>query len=122
MAIIIPVDATPYVVDKETNPEQFGPDGMTLEVMQALVGGYIEHVYMHPVPKVLLQAVADKLRLSVHADLDGGVAYPHLVLNEEGKLLNLPVNPTATAIARQHGLPHDVIVGTVILLIDEEFQ
>lgn len=64
---------------------------ITLEETQKAVGGYIE--------------VA-------------GTAFDGLVMivNEEGKLWNLPYNPVATAVKGVGGLPDDYIVGTVLLV------
>jgi len=105
MAIIINLDRTITHQTATSHPDQFGEDGMNLDAMQALVGGYIEHVQLHP-PYV-----------------SAGVSYKHLVINEEGKLQGLPANTVATDIALEHGLPpDDCIVGPAILLTDEEFQ
>ena len=105
MAIILPANDMPSLCTATSDPDKFGPDGMTLEVMQAIVGGYIEHVCMHP-PAVI-----------------NGVSYPHLVINELGKLEHLPLNKAATLYALRGGLmPTDHIVGPAIFLTDEEFQ
>jgi hypothetical protein len=62
----------------------------TLPELQAVVDGYIEAFYLH----------------------DGRVMF----LNEDGKREQLPFNPTATVIARTHGLPlDDYIVGDVLI-------
>ena len=103
MALIIPVAQPTILCTATTHPDRFGEDGMTLEAMQAVVGGYIEHVYLNPTRVI------------------DGVTYVHLIVNEEGKLDRLPTNAVATAIARLGGLV-DVIVGPAILLTDEEFQ
>lgn len=70
------------------------PDGTVTEItvdgldsLQAVVGGYIEGVQLK----------------------DG-----YMYCNEEGKLIGLPVNPLATALAQT--LPYDVIVGSVVVL------
>jgi hypothetical protein len=104
MAMIIHLDKTITHQTATSHPDQFGPDGMTLEAMQALVGGYIEHVGLRP-PYV-----------------SSGVTYTHLVVNELGKLEHLPRNAVATDIAQEHGLQGDVIVGPAILLAAEEMQ
>lgn len=61
-----------------------------LEEMQALVGGYIQLLASHS---------ADYC----------------MVINEEGKLKNLPINEIATAIAREDFMifPNDIVVGNV---------
>ena len=68
----------------------------SLEEMQKFVGGYIEIVES--------QIKGDK-RL--------------IVLNEEGKLHGLPVNPKATAI---FGYPGDFIVGDVLVCTNKEVK
>ncbi len=70
------------------------PD-LSLEALQALVGGYIEFVSLR----------------------DGSA----LVVNEEGLLLGLEPNPTATAIAVTKGMPVR-IVGTALFLSRREVQ
>lgn len=105
MAIIINLDGTTTHRAAATHPELYGPDGMTLEAMQGFVGGYIEHIELRP-PYVC-----------------SGVSYPHMVLNEEGKLLGLPRNDEATNIAERRGLqPTDYIAGVAILLEQDEMQ
>lgn len=66
-------------------------NSFTLEELQEYVGGYIEIVRL-----------SDKFLM---------------VVNEEGKLLNLPFNSEATDIARQHKAiyPHDMIVGNALI-------
>lgn len=59
---------------------------LSLENCQKIVGGYIQHVYLK----------------------DGKV----LIVNEEGKLDNLPVNQDASKL---YDNPLDIIVGDVIL-------
>lgn len=104
MAIVIPVQGDVRLCTPSTEPDWFDSDGsMTLAAMQAVVGGYIEHVHL-PRP---LEVV--------------GIVFIHMVVNEEGKLHGLPINHTATALANLAGLP-DFIVGDVLLLTDHEFQ
>ena len=57
----------------------------SLVELQKLVGGYIEYIH-----------------------LKGHI----LVVNEDGRLMNLPVNPGATQLARQFG--YDFIVGDAV--------
>jgi hypothetical protein len=66
----------------------------TLEELQVLVGGSIEVVALG----------------------DGRL----LVLNEEGKLEGLPYNEQATQLARGCLFPGDVIVGTVVVVTEQE--
>lgn len=65
----------------------------SLESLQAAVGGYIEAIYLH------------KLGVSAY-------------VNEEGKFNGLPLNRTATQIARAHSgmAPDDFIVGDMLIL------
>jgi Domain of unknown function (DUF3846) len=71
--------------------EQLPANGRTFELpeLQALVGGYLE-----------------ALRIG-----DGR----WLFINEDGKGLDLPVNPAATALMRQRIFPEDYIVGTAVV-------
>jgi hypothetical protein len=126
MALILPVEGGAYEMTAASHPEAFGPDGMTLETMQQLVGGYIEHVTMHPPLAATRHPNTDGTSmLMFYATAGGGHGFPlfaHLVINEEGKLDGLPLNIAATELARRGGLQGDVIVGPAILLTDEEFQ
>lgn len=63
--------------------------GFTLEELQEIVGGYIELVKFDPIP---------------------------LIVNEEGRILDLPVNEEATELA---GV---ILVGNVISLNKEEWD
>jgi Domain of unknown function (DUF3846) len=74
----------------------------TLAFLKEIVGGYIEVVY-------LIDRVKDRL------------AY-HLVLNEEGKLKDLPYNQVATMLCHAYAAidPNDWIVGTVVLLSEKD--
>jgi hypothetical protein len=62
--------------------EHMGTDGWpALEVMQARVGGYVEHVAV---------SVGDRPA--------------HLLLNEDGRAMRLPVNALASAVHAEHHL------------------
>ena len=78
---------------REVTPADGGPE-FTLDELQALVGGYLE-----------------ALRLDD--------AY-WLVINEEGKLLDLPVNLRATALVRWRLPADDYIVGPAIVCTTAE--
>ena len=67
----------------------------TLPELQALVGGYIEMVYL----------TNRKI----------------LVCNEDGKLTGLPYNPNATVYVRSNGLA-DIIVGDVLIVNRREVR
>lgn len=69
---------------REVSPKT--PPYFSLKEMQTAVGGYIENVYLD----------------------DGKI----MVVNEEGKLNNLPVNAVATEL---YNNPLDVIVGDVLV-------
>lgn len=70
--------------------------GFSLAELQALVGGYIEIVRA---PYVVGQETA-----------------LYLVVNEDGKRLELPPNPVATVLYHQAGgRPDDIVVGDVVL-------
>lgn len=76
----------------------------SLADMQQLVGGYIEAVKLNPV--------------IVHEN----IRYCWLVINEEGKLLSLPVNKNATILVKSVIGPDDYIVGNALMLEETEFQ
>lgn len=88
------------VVITTTGVKKYKGD-MTLEDMQAAVGGFIE-------------------RVGVHVTIDG-VLYKHLIVNEEGKLDGLPVNVKATEIVNFIGIA-DIIVGDAIFMEPGEFE
>jgi len=94
------MDATQYV-HKVIKPDgtlvDYPPKGKqyTLEELQSAVGGYIQIV--HP--------VGDSRYL--------------IVLNEEGKLKDLPLNKTATRLYRQ---PPDYIVGPALVCLDGDID
>lgn len=66
-----------------------------LKELQQLVGGYIE----------TLPVATDQL----------------MVVNEEGKLMNLPINKRATEIALENCIP-DIIVGDVLICLTTEIK
>ncbi len=70
----------------------------TLEEAQGLVGGNVEILY----PPSNTEAI--------------------LVINEEGKLLGLPVNKLATQVWLQQSGQRDYIVGNAILMPSEYFK
>jgi len=83
MAKIIKADGTVETIDKE----------LTLEVMQKVVGGYIQ----------IVTAPNGQL----------------IVLDEEGKIKGKSVNVRATNL---YGNPHDLIVGDVIVANNDEID
>lgn len=66
----------------------------TLKELQTIVGGYIERF-----------------------PTDDG---RHVFMNEDGKRLELPINPKATELCRNLLIYGDFIVGTVVILSREE--
>lgn len=79
-------------IEEEVQPQS--SDTFELEELQKAVGGYIE---IHPI-----------------GYLSNGTPM-HMVINEEGKLKNLPVNGKATEIWWQIYGPTDTIVGDVLV-------
>lgn len=79
-------------------------DGLDLKTLQEIVEGYIETV-----PTMLAQNWSHEANVGLT-----------LIINEEGKLLGLPVNELATDMAY---LFNDVIVGNAILMgtTEEDF-
>ena len=83
--------------DKNDSTPLFPANGeaFTLEEMQEIVGGYIQHIHLP----------------------DGRV----LVMNEDGKMLKLPYNFQASMYANEAGVAiKDYVVGNVILCSRKE--
>lgn len=97
MALVIKVDGTAIEVTDS-------PEIQTLEWQQKQVGGFIEYIPLHPPVTV------------------SGKLYSGMLLNEEGKLMNLRVNIIASSIARQGGLVNDMIAGDVIIFAEGEIE
>ena len=68
----------------------------TLEELKSVVGGYIE----------IVQLTKDYL----------------MVINEEGKLLDLPINVVATRVYRKSRNTEDFIVGDVLICSNKEID
>ena len=68
----------------------------TLEELKSVVGGYIE----------IVQLTEDYL----------------MVINEEGKLLDLPINVVATRVYRASRNTEDFIVGNVLICSNKEIE
>lgn len=81
---------------KIENVEPKNGSNFTLEELKAFVGGWVEIVYMP------------------HDEL--------MVVNEEGKLADLPINRTATLIYQEAFGYSDVIVGDVLLCENYQIQ
>lgn len=84
--------------DSVTTIEPENKKYFVLEELQSLVGGFIEVVYL-----------ADN---------------SPMIINEEGKLLDLPHNPKATVLLKEAGgIPGDWIAGdAVVIQKPEEFR
>lgn len=91
--VVIPAQPTleqsPAYVTHPANGEKF-----ELEQLQKIVGGYIEVVLLTINP-------------------DGKKVY--MIVNEEGELNGLPLNPIATAMFQECRKTDDVIVGDVLI-------
>lgn len=87
------------IIKTDGSVSEFKPAGkrITLEEMQKIVGGYIE---------------------MLHLD---GRSKKVLVVNEEGKLKNLPINHKATLMAKSDWI-QDIIVGDVIFADSEDID
>lgn len=97
MALIIKTDrSTEEELDKVVIDQ--------LEWLQEKVGGYIECL-----------SFSEPLEYK-------GKTYLGMMLNEEGKLQNLPVNEVATMLAVKGGLRYDFIVGDIVLFSEGEID
>lgn len=84
---------------REETVEPKNGTNFSLEELQGVVGGYIEILPLDSEDKTIM------------------------VLNEEGKLTGLELNPKATFLTRDIGLmPGDVIVGPVLVCLSEQVQ
>ncbi|EIV6184128.1 DUF3846 domain-containing protein [Klebsiella aerogenes] len=105
MALLISADDSIRKLSPQDLEGSRDNDGaFSLADMQQMVGGYIQAVRLNPV--------------IVHED----TRYTWLVINEEGKLLSLPVNNNATLMAVTAIRPDDYIVGDALMLEEGEFQ
>lgn len=105
MALLISADDSIRKLFPQDLEDSSDNDGaFSLADMQKMVGGYIQAVRLNPV--------------IVHED----TRYTWLVINEEGKLLSLPINNNATLMAVSAIRPDDYIVGDALMLEESEFQ
>ena len=94
------IRATLYKVDGSKEPLILTPD-TRLETLQKLVGGYIEVIQI----------------IDLIATLKGdSLAEKDLVINEEGRLLNLPVNPWSREVALNSIWQFEEFRGDIILI------
>jgi hypothetical protein len=92
------IKATLYKVDGSKEPLILTPE-TRLETLQKLVGGYIEIIHI----------------IDLVASLKGN-ARKDLVINEEGRLLELPVNPWSKEVAKNSIWQHEEFRGDIILI------
>jgi hypothetical protein len=105
MALVIRTNQDMGLIDPARLPEMYSEDaGLKLEIMQKLVAGSIEAIYLGAGVNV------------------NDTVYHWMVINEEGKLKGLPLNAFATKIFRGCCNPDDVIVGVAILLQEDEMK
>lgn len=89
------------IILKSNGEEQFVTpecgNRFSLEELQKIVGGYIELIYLRNYL---------------------------MIVNEEGKIYNLPINVDATEVARfnQSIMPNDYIVGDVLICENTEIE
>lgn len=94
------LNATLYKADG--SKESFVLDTKTsLETLQKLVGGYIEVIHIVDAIESLKQ---------------GEPVGKDLVINEEGRLLNLPFNPWSYSIGKNSIWQDEIFFGDVILI------
>lgn len=94
-------------ITPSNRPELFDNKGsFTLEALQGLVGGYVQIVYMNPPTEI------------------EGVTYNRFAMDEEGKLVNKPVNTVASVLAHTTRAirSSDCLVGDIVLLSLGEFD
>lgn len=94
------IKATLYKVDGSKEPLILTPK-TRLKTLQKLVGGYIEIIHIIDLIKILK---------------DENFIGNDLVINEEGRLLELPVNPWSKEIAKNSIWQHEEFRGDIILI------
>jgi hypothetical protein len=96
--------AIKITTSKKVNRVKVKNKVFTLEELQKQVGGYIELLPLKRVPELKLQDAI-------------------MVMNEEGKLLGLPMNQMATdLLTRNYPKSTDVIVGDVLICKQKEIE
>ena len=125
MALVIPFNGQPYELTRASHPQHYDDLGLSLPTLQALVGGFIEHVGLPPDLRAALVEIEEgNVQLVMTQAPTAAPCYPHLILNEEGKLQGLPVNAQMTL--NCHALRaidyDDFIVGVAVLLREDEFK
>ncbi len=94
------IKATLYKTDGTSEAVSLKPRNR-LKTLQKLVGGYIEIIYLFP--------YSSQLGGLVDGEKD-------LVINEEGALLNLPVNPWSSKIGYNTIWKNQLFRGDVVLI------
>lgn len=100
MALAIPHNANAFMIDAASPGDWFEDGSISMEKLREFFGGWVELVTFHQPLKI------------------AGREYAYLACNEEGKLMKLPLNVTATSMVTLMGaLPiDDMIVGNAVLL------
>jgi len=114
-SVLIPTGDKPWV----TGPSASIEDGFALEDLQAAVGGFVELV---KVCDLGVEALKRSMVTAKALDAEDGEWWDdlcgnlRLVVNEEGRMMSLPDNPEASALAGQD------IVGSAVLLDQRRFK
>jgi len=93
-----------YKTDGTTEAVILTPE-TRLETLQKLVGGYIEVIKIRSYPKGLQSYM-----------VGDDVEENDLVINEEGKLLDLPINPFSSLVAANSIWEYEEFRGDVLLI------
>lgn len=104
-----------YLLKPGAEPQEIQPakgGKFSLKELQGYVGGYIELLF---VPDYLFLRNGGK-------PYKGEVPKYEMIINEEGKIYKLPVNPLATKMALPVLHPDDQICGPVVIGTHEEFN
>lgn len=109
MALLITTHEMALLDAETAEPGQFDEDGsLSVSFMNRFVDGHVQAVFLDP-PIVLPEVSPDVFEI--------------MIVNEDGKRLELPLNQQATAIGSVSGLmPGDFIAGNAILLKQGEWN
>lgn len=110
MAVIIHVDGTVTAVTPRAPARGFDAQ----EIKKYIGGGWIELVKLAPVDFVasIINTEAAAALANSH-----GNEWLYLIIDEEGKLKRMPINPLATRLYRACHDTQDFIVGDVLLCV-----
>lgn len=87
---------TTVAIITEHNTVEIKEVSLNLKTMQKVVDGYIEFVYLNYDPTIVM------------------------VVNEKGKILDLPINAIATVLFQQHVPTFDVICGNALVVCPKD--